>query len=444
MANVLLLATVGGSPEALVSGILSAKPARVIFVCSAATRKSITSADESRPGIVERLASENCPLDTGRYDVLEIPDPQDLTSAVEHIHREATASVERWLSRGAGFLVVADFTGGTKCMSMALGLVARSWTCRLQYVGGRERTKEGAGAVVPGTEQIVQFRNDPWEVLGFKLIDEAATMFDQGDAAAAAAWIERGRNSAAEGPLKSALTALHYFLDLYACWDRFDHDAALRNARAFAKHAYLLAPLFSNARIAKLRDCAAESAAFLHSLGPADAASREFVLDLAANARRRLGQERYDDALARVYRAMEALAQWKLAASHGIVSTGRVPVAAVPEPLRGRWTHAAREGLLKLGIQDAYELLSALDDPLGARFEALGLAGQAGSTERGKGSPLNARNSSILAHGFRPARPAETQELWNKLLLLLETTEAALPQFPKLQARAEFSAPSRG
>jgi hypothetical protein len=233
MANVLLLATVGGSPEALVSGILSARPARVIFVCSADTRRSITSADESQPGIVERLAFRDYPLDSGRYDVLEIPNPQDLTSAVEHIHREAIPSVERWLNRGAGFLVVADFTGGTKCMSMALGLVARSWPCRLQYVGGLERTKGGTGAVISGTEQIVQFRNDPWEVLGYRLVDEAAAMFDQGDAAAAAAWIERGRNSAAEGPLKRALTALHHFLDLYACWDRFDHDAALRNAKTF-------------------------------------------------------------------------------------------------------------------------------------------------------------------------------------------------------------------
>ena len=273
MADVLLIATVGGSPEALVSGILAAKPARVIFVCSTDTRKSISSGDEARPGIVERLARERYVLDSGRYDAFEIPDPQDLTSAVEHIHREATPSVERWRSRGPGFEVVADFTGGTKCMSMALGLVARSWPCRLQYVGGLERTKGGAGAVVSGSEQIVQFRNDPWEVLGYKLSDEAATIFDQGDAAAAAAWIERGRNSAADGPLKSALTALHQFLDLYACWDRFDHGGALRNAKTFAKHAYLLAPLFSNARIAKLRDHVAQSAAFLHSLGPPDAAT---------------------------------------------------------------------------------------------------------------------------------------------------------------------------
>ena len=140
MADVLLIATVGGSPEALVSGILAAKPARVIFVCSTDTRKSISSGDEARPGIVERLARERYVLDSGRYDAFEIPDPQDLTSAVEHIHREATPSVERWRSRGPGFEVVADFTGGTKCMSMALGLVARSWPClRPGRCGGRRR-----------------------------------------------------------------------------------------------------------------------------------------------------------------------------------------------------------------------------------------------------------------------------------------------------------------
>src|ERR1035437_8764811 len=119
MADVLLIATAGGSPEALVSGILAAKPTRVIFVCYVDTHKSITSADEARPGIVERLASENSLLDSGRYDTFEIPDPQELTSAVEHIHREATPSVERWLNRGPGLEVVADFTGGDSAASHA-------------------------------------------------------------------------------------------------------------------------------------------------------------------------------------------------------------------------------------------------------------------------------------------------------------------------------------
>jgi CRISPR-associated protein (TIGR02710 family) len=432
MPEVLLVSTVGGSPDAIAAGVLVAKPARVVFVCSPETVQSVTSLDQDKPGIVERLALEHYRLDAGRYETVVVPDSQNLTSAVETIHREVGALVDRWLRRGLGFELVVDFTGGTKCMTMALGLAARVWPCRLQYVGGLERTKEGVGVVVSGKEQIVHFRN-PLDVLGYQLIEEAETLFDRGDCAAAASLVERGRNTASQGALKSALTALHHFLDLYARWDRFDHEGALRCARTFQSNAYLLASVYTDAHIAAARQAAADAAAFL--AGPASGqASREFVADLAANAHRRILEGRYDDAVARLYRAIEALAQWRLSAFHGMESTSRAPLDRVPEPLRSQWAPSARDGALKLGLQDAWGLLSVLGDPAGEKFEALGLAGEVGAWPPGKGSPLTVRNTSILAHGFRPARREEAERLLDELLQLLDESADSLPRFPSLRA----------
>ncbi|OQX91368.1 MAG: hypothetical protein B6D58_08485, partial [candidate division Zixibacteria bacterium 4484_95] len=50
--------------------------------------------------------------------------------------------------------IVIDLTGGTKQMSAALALAATEQGLKVSYVGGEERTKDGLGTVVSGTEKI--------------------------------------------------------------------------------------------------------------------------------------------------------------------------------------------------------------------------------------------------------------------------------------------------
>jgi hypothetical protein len=47
-------------------------------------------------------------------------------------------------------------------------------------------------------------------------------------------------------------------------------------------------------------------------------------------------------------------------------------------------------------------------------------------------SPLQARNASILAHGFDPMSEEAFKSLWQVLLSLAGVTEADLPSFPRL------------
>ena len=133
------------------------------------------------------------------------------------------------------------------------------------------------------------------------------------------------------------------------------------------------------------------------------------MLDLLCNARRRKAEGRYDDAVARLYRAVEALAQDQLRREHGIADTGKVPLDRVPLSLRARYPADAAE--LKLGLQEAYLLLSELGDPLGQRFAGLGW-------HEPKHSPLTARNQSILAHGFAPVGATIFESLWRGCLAL--------------------------
>lgn len=130
----LLVCTVGGSPQPVAAAIRGSQPARVIFVVSPETRGDV----EER--ILPLLRQEGMNLSPGQYDVVQIPDAQDSTACVEKM-RELGSEVEKWVQRGEGYHAIADFTGGTKCMSAALALVARRWLCHFSYVGGRAGTR---------------------------------------------------------------------------------------------------------------------------------------------------------------------------------------------------------------------------------------------------------------------------------------------------------------
>jgi len=148
------------------------------------------------------------------------------------------------------------------------------------------------------------------------------------------------------------------------------------------------------------------------------------ALDLIANAARHIESATLDDAVARLYRATEALAQARLQ-EHGFSKTDAVPFSKLPEALREEWKCRPRKnGSLKLALQDDYKLLDALDDELGKRFIELKLNNEKSS--------LSARNQSILAHGFQPISKNAANALFSAVLKLAECTKNDLLTFPKI------------
>ena len=126
------------------------------------------------------------------------------------------------------------------------------------------------------------------------------------------------------------------------------------------------------------------------------------VRELLANAERRGAEGRLDDAVARLYRCTEAIAQAQLLSERRLDSAA-VPLEKLPDSLREKWSSRAEDGLLKLALQDDYALLAELRDGLGIAFRNQRMDGEK--------SPLSARNGSILAHGFQPISKAVYDEL---------------------------------
>lgn len=417
----LLICTVGSSPEPVVAALKEWEPSRVRFVHTPQTKSDIEAK------VLPKARSEGIQLDAGRYDLFELPDGQDLASCLDRL-RQLTSEVDAWVKRGDDFRVVVDFTGGTKCMSAAIGIQASRWPCVFSYVGGIERTKCGVGVVVSGTEKIVHQVN-PWDALGHQAVEGFVVLLDQHAFPAAANVAAMMMKRVGSPDRKRESAVLEQLAKALAAWDRFDHETSENLFENVAKSANDLRAVLGSAKGNRVLTSAARLTEHLAELRQVTPPSQRHVLDLLANAKRRKKEGRLDDAVARLYRATEAIAQVGLKEHHNIGSTEKIPLDRIPEMLKLEWISRANEDTVALGLQDSYALLGALGDPLGQRFRDLSLD----STK----SPLAARNRSILAHGFEQVSSDIFDKLWNAALVLADVKESDLPSFPALGDQSE-------
>jgi len=418
---------VGGSPEPIVKALTRWRPVRVCFVPTALTKRSIENdsvdpGGKTTPSILAAAKAADFPLDAGRYDIHELSDGEDLALCLTELQR-LTGDVERWVKRDGHFRVVVDFTGGTKCMSAAVSLHASRWPCVFSYVGGAQRTKDGVGVVESGHERVVQQVN-PWDALGYRTVEDYIVLFDQHAFLAAAniASVTMRRMEVQER--KRELAVLEQLAKALDAWDRFDHMTSRNRLEIVTRSRNDLCAVLGRPRGDHVLARVKQLAEHLGRLAQAAPPTRHHVLDLLANAKRRKDEGRFDDAVARLYRAIEAIAQVALKEGHGVESTEKVPLERVPESLRATWASRADEGVVALGLQDAYALLANLNDPVGQKFGEKGLNGAT--------SPLTARNRSILAHGFDRVSANTFDSLWASALALAETTDTDLPSLPVL------------
>lgn len=418
MANILLLCTLGGSCDPIAASIKHWLPQRIVFVVSPESREHVAGEN----GVLSICSREGLNVSPGCYDIVEVDDAQDFMSNIRSM-KALSIDVEKWLSRGKEYEVVVDFTGGTKCMTAALALAAQRWRCRFSYVGGDERTKDGIGVVVNGKERILNTAN-PWDALGYQAVEDAVTLFNQRAYYSAKKLLEDAVRDSGDGRVKRQLSTLRSLAQACHDWERFAHGAAMKTLSEVDKNSSDLQALFGPVGASAINKWIDGSLAFLSEIVSKPERSLAFVLDLMANAKRRADEGRYDDAVARLYRATEAFAQAHLAESHNIHSTKKVPLSSIPESLRCKLSGNPEGEHVKMGLQDAYALLHALRDDAGTRFFTL--------KWNEKTSPLSTRNDSILAHGYTSIRNEVFKSLWKGCLTLMDIDEVELINFIRL------------
>lgn len=425
MPNPILICTVGGSHQPILTAIRELQPSHVLFFA--------TGKDEAtgRAGSIETIIGNGRPVEVRRgVEVLErlpnIPTLAALSEAqftVEQVPADdldqavgsMAAAIAALRNRFPEAQLVADYTGGTKTMTAALVMSALEVDdINLHLITGDRadliKVHDGSQAGLAVSAEGIRLRRAMQPFVG------AWKRYAYGEAAEGLTRLSQPLDSGLRAELQIA-RALSRAFD---AWDRFDHAAAEEQLERYRQRlgteaGPVIGPLFT---------------ALKHLNAEPDSSVRipARLWDLWLNAQRRAAQGRYDDAVARGYRLLEWTAQWLLA-EQGI-QTGDLKAEQIPETLS---IPPNPDGKRLAGLRNAWELAGYhLGDEVRAFVEA----------ERSHMlDQLKKRNYSILAHGDQPIARGdwETFAQWLEaaLLPLLRTRVARAglkrlaPQLPQ-------------
>lgn len=398
-----LLISVGGTPEAVVHSLGQHRPEYVIFFASRQSEGQVS-------GILKELDFQP------KFRQIVTPSAEDLEVCFEVLWRRLPEVLEEFGASGEDLVV--DYTGGTKTMSAAVVLATVQLGARYSYVGGVERDKGGLGVVIGGKERMLYLAN-PWDKLAVAEEGRIALYFNSARYSSALEVVKELKGKVTEGrrPFYELLEDLIAGYDL---WDKFKHKSALPllNKGLDRLRAYVA----GDRKMGWLLEKVDENARFLREVQKDE---ELLVPDLLANAKRRAELEgKYDDGVARLYRALEMAMQVRLK-RYGI-DPSRAEPGDIPEGLREEFVrrYSREDGRLKLGLEAGYEVLEALGDELGRRFS---------EGRRRLRSWTNRRNESILAHGKRPVSEEDFKGFYEFSLEFLGIDEGKLPSFPELR-----------
>jgi CRISPR-associated protein (TIGR02710 family) len=379
-----LLATVGGSHQPIVTAIQASRPQHIVFFCT--DRDPATG----RPGSREQIEGKGlcvksdpkeekptlpniptqCALAPDTWEVRIVP-ADDMDGAFA-LMRTAMSELR---ARMPDARLQADYTGGTKTMTAALVLAALESEIDLSLVTGSRgdlvRVADGTQATASASVERVRLARAMRPYL------DAWKRFAYAEAAAGLAALPAPRDAR----LRPARDRARDLSAALAAWDRFDHLAALKLLDLYAAVA---APALG-AWYASLRLLAGE---------PSSKRTGLLIWDLWLNALRRAADGRHDDAVARLYRVIEWSAQWLLETRAGL-HTADLPAEVAAEV----GIAPGRDGRFQAGLWSAWQLVAKRVGGASAAF----ISTQADTML----DHLKRRNESILAHGFAPIGPRE-------------------------------------
>lgn len=384
-AERVLIATVGRTPEPVEISLLEHEPDGLLLLAS-----------QDSLGVAAAIRSSYPQLES-RVQLIE--DPENLIEAFRAA-RKAYKTAKEWGAR----VILADITGGTKPMTSGLTLALSGLGVTFVYVGGEQRDPD-TGRVVSGAERVraladptERYHEAEWRA--FKGAWNAWRM------ASAAVVMENLLRSPALGPAERRfyehLRQVALGLD---AWDRFHHEEALRLLNENLAVALGIAEAWNHGAKVRVLKALEGRKGFLGALVQnRGKPTPELLADLLANADRRASAGRYDDALARLYRALELAVESDLYQRTGILL--RQP-STWPAELRRKEPHLEQEAGELLGIKRVLDLAFNLDLSLNNK----GTVAQRLSGMYRELKPMLAkRHQSILAHGTKPVAHEDYRE----------------------------------
>lgn len=430
-----LVLSVGGSSEPIIYSIRTYKPDFIYFLHSKDTRKHVD------------ITLDEFDYDSSQYLLKELKNPESLEESFSK-SREIISSLKK------DYDVNVDFTGGTKPMVAGLVLAAIGEECKYSYVGsnkGREgRDKDGVGVVISGFEEIIS-QKDPYDLYAVVEFNRGMDFFNKYQFTAAKSNFIAASEKLDDEHLRELANLYVDLVELYDVWDKFNNKINKKTLNSYLENQILkkindsenikntleeefpglLSQIEENIEFLKLK---------ISRNGVIEENDLKYYLpDLLNNASRRIEEGKYDDAVARLYRATELIAQT------GLVNEGFIELSRLRE---NKIFRIPLESIENCDNKEAVEYIKGLDDygrakngvmtiALVKSFRFLKHLGCQYAKEYLDDKKLrymvNKRNDSILAHGLNPINKENAENLFEGVL------KYAIDVFPEIEKYMEMA-----
>lgn len=370
----------GRNREDIAEGIVfSIKRENPEFLCFFVTPKSNK---ETLPLIVSKLG-----INKGTYRVIEHGEADDIQELYMHYDGVLRDIINEGFSPEE---IVIDYTSGTKSMSAALFAVGIAREVgAVTYISGK---RDDSGRVIQGTEKQVS-PNITMLRMAIKL-DRFSKLFNSYQFEACMSLLSEFEKKISQETVKEKLAFLESLTRAYMLWDRFDTERSLKELTELSRrNEGFLRELEIKGQLDRNKELLYREKQSKYSV--------ERIVDLFKNAERRFEEGKYDDAVARLYRTIEYMAQVRLFTNHNGIETGDLDMDRLREKLDKATIEELEkkrsEGKVKVGLVDSFFLLYKLGDKMGRRF-----VNEFNDSNSELKKYINLRNQSILAHGFTP------------------------------------------
>ena len=310
--------------------------------------------------------------------------------------------------------IIIDYTSGTKTMTMAAAFASMIYHRNLVFVSGKREN----GLVKPGTEKIIS--QNLYPVYDDLIMEKVKELFNSNR-------FESGKtllNDIKESQDKYLYEKL---FDIYYNFDNINYEKAFELfSEDFLKDVLKSFP--------NLKSQIPQNRMALQTIVRKNHKLRCYCIlaSLLNNAKRRYGEGKYDDAIARLYRSFELIAQIRLKEKYDI-KTSKVDLESLKnrgltddylDTLKTCKSDFNEE--VKIGLIKDYDLLAHLDDDLGIFYaENVNDITECSSF----------RNKSILAHGLN----YQTKENYLRLeKLVMEAANILTKDLDKFLNQTKF------
>lgn len=315
---------------------------------------------------------------------------------------------------GGDYDIIMDYTSGTKTMSAAMASCGMFYSKDLISVGGDRST----GEVSRGTE-IINYQNI------YKIYDKFALM--------------RTRNNFNGNRFRVCIDILNYIVDLnihkdsllhlckaYYAWDNMDFEEAYGNLRKV------------NLNQVEFMEVKNDIKFNLKALGniinskSVNLKNCYILASLINNSIRRSEEFKYDDAIARLYRSFELIAQIELTKYN--IKSSDIDVSVlkqnnVSDEFIMDLEKTREDGKIRIGLEKDFLLLNELGNDLGKHYI---------DNESKIKNLTRKRNNSILAHGLDSLTQNDFDEFLDIVLNLSYSLDKDMKKFIKQTKFAKF------